>query len=378
MITRLLRARSLRACVLAFVPSIFSSLAVAAPQYTITSFATFDSSEFQDLNDQGVAVGFYSNDAGGFSAFQSDGVTATTLTPLVVGKNAFAFGINNSGTAVGDAKNSSVPSQTRSVTFGSPTVELIPGSAFSAARAINDAGQVAGGFGNSSSTSHAFLKTSGSVQDLGVLAGQSQSFGTAINSAGQVAGFGTSSTSSTTRGFIWTSGVGMTNLGLPTGETSAAIAGVEAINDSGWITGQWQRYVGGVSQNRRSFVWRDGVMEDITPGFVTTGFADAFDINNLGQIVGEAAALQSQIPVAFLWDNGTAYKLTDLIDPSLGWVLDSASAINELGQIVGAGRLNGVSGYYLLNPVAAPVPAAVWLFGSGLLGLVAMARRRRT
>ena len=29
------------------------------------------------------------------------------------------------------------------------------------------------------------------------------------------------------------------------------------------------------------------------------------------------------------------------------------------------------------RPIETPVPAAVWLFGSGLLGLIGMARRRK-
>jgi len=31
-----------------------------------------------------------------------------------------------------------------------------------------------------------------------------------------------------------------------------------------------------------------------------------------------------------------------------------------------------------LTPSAVPIPAAVWLFGSGLLGLVGVMRRRKT
>lgn len=44
-----------------------------------------------------------------------------------------------------------------------------------------------------------------------------------------------------------------------------------------------------------------------------------------------------------------------------------------------SGRDKGVAGYFGgSTPTAAPVPAAVWLFGSGLLGLVGMARRGTT
>lgn len=50
---------------------------------------------------------------------------------------------------------------------------------------------------------------------------------------------------------------------------------------------------------------------------------------------------------------------------SLGWT----------SQISG-GPFNGVTAYWYLEGTVVPVPAAVWLFGSGLLGLMAMTRRK--
>ena len=57
--------------------------------------------------------------------------------------------------------------------------------------------------------------------------------------------------------------------------------------------------------------------------------------------------------------------------------LATAYYANERGQIIGDGLLAGQTGgqaAYLLAPV--PVPAAVWLFGSGLIGLIGLARRK--
>jgi hypothetical protein len=47
--------------------------------------------------------------------------------------------------------------------------------------------------------------------------------------------------------------------------------------------------------------------------------------------------------------------------------------------LVVGGPFNGVTGNWTITGVvsAVPVPAAAWLFGSGLLGLVGVARRRR-
>lgn len=371
-------ARGFLVCAFCVVPSVFSSLAVAAPQYSISLFAAPSYNvQFADLNDQGVAVGFdYANLP---FAFVSDGATATALNPLVTGRDAYATSINNSGVIVGYAFTASWA--VRAVQFGSSTTDLFPGAPASAqqvAWAINDAGAVAGAYGN-----HGFLYENGVLVDIGSLPGLTFSVGYAINASGQIAGgAGNGGQSVTNRGFIWTDGV-MTNLGLPTGETSAAIAGVEAINDSGWVTGQWQRYVGGTSQNRRSFLWHDGIMSDITPSFITTGFADALDINNWGQVVGSGKKTQGAAndSVGFLWDNGTAYDLDTLVlDPNSEWIVDGAYNINNLGQVLVGARYNGQSTYALLTPnaIPTPLPAAIWLFGSGLTGLVMMARRRRT
>jgi len=35
-------------------------------------------------------------------------------------------------------------------------------------------------------------------------------------------------------------------------------------------------------------------------------------------------------------------------------------------------------GSYLVSASAVPVPAAVWLFGSGLIGLIGVARRKKS
>jgi len=46
---------------------------------------------------------------------------------------------------------------------------------------------------------------------------------------------------------------------------------------------------------------------------------------------------------AFLYTDGTGIRdLNNLIDPSLGWELLRANAINDQGQIVGLGALSGI------------------------------------
>ena len=63
----------------------------------------------------------------------------------------------------------------------------------------------------------------------------------------------------------------------------------------------------------------------------------------------------------------TSVSLT--FDPS-----ESIGLINGIGDI----QTNpGLQYSLIITPTAVPIPAAVWLFGSGLLGLVGMARRKK-
>ena len=66
---------------------------------------------------------------------------------------------------------------------------------------------------------------------------------------------------------------------------------------------------------------------------------------------------------------------------SAGWSSFSAATdINDLGQIVGTGILNGSGRAFLLSPVTAPVPEpetyAMMLCGLGLVGTIARRRQK--
>ncbi len=75
----------------------------------------------------------------------------------------------------------------------------------------------------------------------------------------------------------------------------------------------------------------------------------AHDVNNYGQVVGRV--VDPTIDVAFIWDSGNGIRdLNTLIDPSLGWHLTEANAINDNGQIVGWGEHNGQTRAFLLTP----------------------------
>ena len=84
------------------------------------------------------------------------------------------------------------------------------------------------------------------------------------------------------------------------------------------------------------------------------------------------------IDVVNVWDvtNGTSYVSSDFFGGSTTNGAGSCQdGIRGCGMIDGA--FPGFNANFDFQVAAIPVPAAVWLFGSGLLGLVGVARRKK-
>jgi probable HAF family extracellular repeat protein len=121
-----------------------------------------------------------------------------------------------------------------------------------------------------------------------------------------------------------------------------------AINDHEQIVGVSSTNAGPY----HGFFYSGGIMQDInawisTPGHPYNGDSSADGINNSGQIVG---SIGSQ--VAYLFSGAHAYDLNTLIPANSGWTLQTATGINDAGQITGRGTYMGemfVS--YLLTPI---------------------------
>ncbi len=219
---------------------------------------------------------------------------------------AVAMAINNAGTVVGEImdectdEEEGLGRQAARWQNGLMTALGTLGGDRSNATAINNVGQIAGVSGISSgpeNANHAFLWTNNIMMDLGTLPGDLESAATGINDEGQVIG------SSDDRPFLW---LPAPAYGLPAGMHNLA-----AFSD------------------------------DPNPGQV-------YGLNNDGQIVGQVNFGEGH--KAFLWDRGTAHDLNDLIDPEAGWDLIRATDINENGEIVGFGILDGQTRAFLLKP----------------------------
>ena len=231
--------------------------------------------------------------------------------------------------------------------------------------AINESGQVAGTLNG-----RAVLWTpSGAPLDLGTLGGAS-SRAYAINAAGQVAGSSTTATGAT-HAFLWTPGQGMQDLGtLPGGTLSIA----RGINDRAEVVGQSTRPRVDPLDPRgpvtHAFRWTLAVgMEDLG-ALGSLNASIAYDINNIGHVVGRAYSVDREIfpPTdpeyfsrAFLWVPGQGMQ--DIGALSGGYSV--AHAINDLGTVVGRS--------WVSRPTSLVYHAFRWTAGGGMQDLGAFA-----
>lgn len=82
-----------------------------------------------------------------------------------------------------------------------------------------------------------------------------------------------------------------------------------------------------------------------------------------------------------LWDHGTVTDLNQFFSPELiaaGWTFNTNQPfINNQGMIVGHMFNSDFTqlASWSLTPTSVPVPGAVWLFGSALVGVVGLRRK---
>jgi probable HAF family extracellular repeat protein len=312
--------------------------------------------------------------------------TVTVLGPMGAATTQ-AAGMNGRGHVVGSAAPAGQPRQAFLWKDGQFTA--LAGrtpDAGSEARDVNDDGVVVGASGG-----RAVVWQGTAPADLHPAGATLASVASAINARGDVAGYTVASPTSTERGILFVRRGGQTvRLPAPWGSAEAT-----SINDAGVVAGR----VGQAGWFFRPFVVRDTSFEYLYPlpnpintresSALATSFAS--DINAAGQLVGGTgerafvwqggsfrdlasppgnnAAVPTSInaggqvvgfywttapgrdPHALVWIASGPVDLNTQVAPS-DWIIGSAVAINDRGQIAANGthRVTGAASALLLTP----------------------------
>lgn len=354
-----------------FIASTLGALAIASPtwasSYVLTDLAALGAIEASGINDSGQVVGIALRaDNSSYGFIYANG----SMTDLgLPGNYTITRGINNAGQSVGYYGGyGGITSPQRAFLYSNGTAVDIGslGGGDSLANDINEHGQVVGG-----SNSHAFLYSNGTMTNLGDLGG-GESGATAINDAGVIVGQSFTK-SGEYHAVIYSNGA-IQDIGTLGGRLAAALD----LNEKGQIVGYSNTLTDSANH---AFLYDNGAMMDLGTLGGASSYASA--INEKGEIVGYGQIFDENNPRysdfhAFIYKGGSLLDLNTLIDPDLGWILDTATGINESGQIIAHGRRSdGYTGAVLLTPSAVPVPASAWLLGSGLLSLMGLARKSK-
>ena len=335
---------------------------MASATYSVTDLGSFGtgSAVAYGISSTGQAAGWSQISGGMTHAFRTAGSGLVDLNGP--GSESYAYGVNALGQTAGILFMAGTPHGV--VWNGSGWIDF---GADTAALAINDAGQVAGFNG------HAMLYD-GATHDLGTLAGGTWSAAYGINAAGAVVGYGDIGNGHF-QGFIWTPATGMLQLGTLGGKDSYAMA----VNAGGIVAGHSTLANG----NMHAFISTGSGLQDL--GTLGGASSYAYGINSSGWVVGYST-MPDGSQHAFVYLDGALMDLNTLIGENSGWVLTAAYGINDAGQIVGTGILNGqphafrldrIRGLLTLAALETPETSSLELAAIGLLAILIAARRRR-
>lgn len=281
------------------------------------------------------------------------------------------------------------------------------------ATGINDSGTVVGWFSPAYSTAGSGFTYDGNSFSLVNAPDSSGAHGGTlarnISAGGLVSGSYQSTTSNSVFGFIYDAGTYTVIDASSLNSNRTTITDPLGVNDNRQVVGGFVDYSTGIGN---SFLYDNGQLSlVVAPGAIGT---TAYGINNSGLIIGSFTD-SAKLTHGYIF-NGNTFSVFDAPGSSdtfflsisnngqiLGRYVDASGShifvlnngvyesidfsipgasttilygINNAGQIVGTayGGKNGAYGF-VLNPV--PLPAAAWLFGSGILGLNGLRRYKK-
>jgi probable HAF family extracellular repeat protein len=337
---------------------LFSAIAQAMTQYSAIDLGNLGGGQATvpfAVNNNGEVVGYSSSPSSNYArAFlysnrqtNEDEESAPMQDLGTLGAESVAYDINDQGQIIGISGLLNGVWRGFVYSGSGPMTPL-----GSVADGINNLGQIVGTSSGPTSSSGFLRNPGGTVISTGSF------LGTCINDNGIAAGVGFGTGYACVRGIDGQ----VQNLGF--------IGQPEAINNNGQIAGRLY------GNSRHAFVTSsNGSLTDLGTLGGSESYADG--MNNNGDVVGAAYRSSNEASRAFLCLNGGSMQdLNTMVNLPAGWVLTCAMDINDNGQIVASGSLNGGWDHaFLLTPV--PEPSTFALLGMGGIGLIAFVWRRR-
>lgn len=345
--------------------TVLLSCAATAATYAVRDLGTAAGgiTRISGINRSGVIVG--NTALSGFTWSASSGYTY--LSPLPEDTQSYAYGINDASQVVGASYSYSAGSRACLWQWGQPAEDLatLAGNATteSAAYGINSGGQIVGSMRSENGRLHAFhYDQATGMQDISGVASTQDSLATGINDSGMVVG------ESGQHAFSWTASGGLSFLSF----SPMDIPNIHAddVNNVGLILCNTVSFAFAGPAS----IWQNGQVLVQAIGFPTgagtTAGCTAYDINNLGQVVGDGDQHRP-----FVWDSTSGIQALPTLS---GFGYHYARAVNDSGVIAGYGRDSaGVNHLLLWTPTPVPEPSSLLALLAGMGGLGALFRRRR-
>ena len=333
-----------------------------------------------DIPGQNSTSANWMNDAGDIVGNETTGgithgfvLSKGKVTPLSVPNTDFtgAFGIDAAGNVVGGFRDSSGATHAYIYSGGSYTTIDIPGASVTAGSAINSVGDIVGKY-VSAGVQHGFLLSSPilsySVTDLGTLPGGSFSQGGFLANNGIVAGVSDVAGGAQHAALFQFGGA----IDIVPSSLAGVNSGAFGINSSGVVDGATETTAAdpngeefcayGTHRVCKAFVWENGATD--SPPTLGGNNATVGNINRRGQVVGisETGVMDHNCvaPQVFQWEaviwgpkQGSIRKLA----PLSGDTVSEALWINDSGQAVGA---SGTCDNLSLPPLSTGPHAVLW------------------
>jgi probable HAF family extracellular repeat protein len=236
----------------------------------------YGSDSAKSINNHGSVAGTLSGGEYGY-IHETDGTT-TFLTPPQNWSFSALASINNIGHAAGTGYSNSVPGGRRGFLFDGSNIlpiEPLAGDSETRAAAINDSDTITGVSTSDPNqpVGRGFIANGSDIVEIGFLPGTTNSYPAAINNQDSVVGI------SGGQAFLYANDV-MQPLGYLPGDNHSVAHG---INDNGDIVGR---------SGTRAFLYRGGEMIDLSAleAVQNAGWSSLYEaraINNVGQIVGQ-------------------------------------------------------------------------------------------